>query len=211
MAEGSLPTTDRITVLKHGPDRSVREVPGGIVERGFPNDFLRAISVVDTPGTNAVIRRHEQISREFVPRSDLVLFLTSAVRPFGESEREYMRIIRDWGKKIILVVTKVDVLRQDEKEKVREFVQEQVDTLLGFTPPVFMISSRTAREAKSSADRAMEESGFDELEGYIGNLISQKDWRTRSSRARWAWPKSSSDATGPPPARGRSYSPRTTR
>ena len=179
-AEGSLPTTDRITVLKHGSDRGVKEVPGGIVERGFPSDLLRAISIVDTPGTNAVIRHHEQLSREFVPRSDLVLFLTSAERPFSESEREYMRIIRDWGKKIILVVTKVDVLRPDEKDKMRDFVQEQVQTLLGLTPPVFMISSRAARKAKSSDDRAersrlMEESGFDKLEAYISNLMSQKD------------------------------------
>ena len=179
-AEGSLPTTDRITVLKHSPDMSMKEVPGGIVERGFPSDFLRAISIVDTPGTNAVIRHHEQLSREFVPRSDLVLFLTSAERPFSESEREYMRIIRDWGKKIILVVTKVDVLRPDEKDKMRDFVQEQVQTLLGLTPPVFMISSRAARKAKSSDDRAersrlMEESGFDKLEAYISNLMSQKD------------------------------------
>ncbi|QIN79770.1 hypothetical protein GBA65_15895 [Rubrobacter marinus] len=179
-AEGSLPTTDRITVLKHSHDRSAKEAPGGIVERGFPSEFLRAISIVDTPGTNAVIRHHEQLSREFVPRSDLVLFLTSAERPFSESEREYMRIIRDWGKKIILVVTKVDVLARDEKEKMREFVQEQVQTLLGLTPPVFMISSRTARKAKGSADRAererlMGESGFDELEGYVSNLMSQKD------------------------------------
>ena len=179
-AEGSLPTTDRITVLKHSPDKSMKEVPGGIVERGFPSDFLRAISIVDTPGTNAVIRHHEQLSREFVPRSDLVLFLTSAERPFSESEREYMRIIRDWGKKIILVVTKVDILEQDDKEKMREFVQDQVRTLLELTPPVFMISSRGARKAKSVADptereRLMEESGFDKLEGYVGNLMGQKD------------------------------------
>ena len=179
-AEGSLPTTDRITVLKHSPDRSMREVPGGIVERGFPSDFLRAISIVDTPGTNAVIRHHEQLSREFVPRSDLVLFLTSAERPFSESEREYMRIIRDWGKKIIVVVTKVDVLAGDDKGKMQTFVQEQVRTLLGLTPPVFMISSRVARKGKTSndpleRDRLMEESGFDKLEGYVGNLMGQKD------------------------------------
>ena len=32
------------------------------------------LNVVDTPGTNAVIRAHEELTRDFVPRSDLVLF-----------------------------------------------------------------------------------------------------------------------------------------
>lgn len=179
-AEGPLPTTDRITVLKHGSDKSTREVSDGVVERGFQSDFPRNISIVDTPGTNAVIRNHERLSREFVPRSDLVFFLTSAERPFSESEREYMSIIRDWGTKIILVVTKVDILAGDEMEKMRHFVQEQVRTLLGLTPPVFMVSSRAARRAKNSIDqgerdRLMEESGFDKLEGHIGNLMGQQE------------------------------------
>ena len=47
-----------------------------------PVDFLRDIHVVDTPGTNAVIREHEAITADFVPRSDLVLFVSSADRPF---------------------------------------------------------------------------------------------------------------------------------
>ena len=38
-------------------------------------------------GTNAVIQRHQEITEHFVPRSDLVLFVTSADRPFTESER----------------------------------------------------------------------------------------------------------------------------
>ena len=42
---------------------------------------------MDTPGTNAIIRHHEELSRGFVPRSDLVLFVTSTERPLTESER----------------------------------------------------------------------------------------------------------------------------
>ena len=51
---------------------------------------LLVTSVVDTPGTNAIIREHEALTSEFVPRSDLVLFVTSADRPFTETEREFM-------------------------------------------------------------------------------------------------------------------------
>ena len=61
--------------------------------------LLRDIHIVDTPGTNAIIREHERITAEFVPRSDLVLFVTSADRPFTETERAFLEQIRGWGKK----------------------------------------------------------------------------------------------------------------
>ena len=69
----------------------------------LPVDWLSEISIVDTPGTNAIIRSHELITTQFVPRSDLVLFLTSADRPFTESERLFLERIRDWGKKIVII------------------------------------------------------------------------------------------------------------
>jgi hypothetical protein len=34
-------------------------------------DVLRDVHIVDTPGTNAIIREHERLTSEFVPRSDL--------------------------------------------------------------------------------------------------------------------------------------------
>jgi predicted GTPase len=75
-----------------------------------PTDWLRDINLVDTPGTNAVVQRHQELTEEFVPRSDLVLFVTSADRPFSESERAFMECIRSWGKKVIVVVNKIDIL-----------------------------------------------------------------------------------------------------
>ncbi len=68
------------------------------------------INIVDTPGTNAIHREHEAITREFVPRSDMVLFVTSADRPFTESERAFLQGIREWGKKIVVVLNKIDIL-----------------------------------------------------------------------------------------------------
>jgi small GTP-binding protein len=129
--EGVTPTTDRITVLKHGEEAIERERREGILEKEHPNDFLREVAIVDTPGTNAIIRHHEELSRGFVPRSDLVLFVTSSDRPFTESEREYLELIRDWGKKVVLVVNKVDLLRGEEDvAKVRRFVEEGVRSAL---------------------------------------------------------------------------------
>ena len=42
-----------------------------------------------------------------MPRSDLVLFVMSADRPFTESEVKFLRYIRQWGKKVVFVLNKV--------------------------------------------------------------------------------------------------------
>ena len=179
-AEGVTPTTDRITVLRYSEEASERERREGVLEKEHPNDFLREITIVDTPGTNAIIRHHEELSRGFVPRSDLVLFVTSSDRPFTESEREYLEMIRDWGKKIVLVINKVDLLpAEEDREKVRLFVEDGVRSMLGLKPPIFFVSAYLARKAKVAgpgveADALLQASGFEELERYITSLLDEE-------------------------------------
>jgi small GTP-binding protein len=178
--EGVTPTTDRITVLRYSEEASERERREGVLEREHPNDFLREIAIVDTPGTNAIIRHHEELSRGFVPRSDLVLFVTSSDRPFTESEREYLEMIRDWGKKIVLIINKVDLLpAEEDREKVRLFVEDGVRSMLGLKPPIFFVSAYLARKAKAAgpgleADALLKASGFEELEHYIMGLLDEE-------------------------------------
>src|SRR5215217_3494125 len=178
--EGVTPTTSRITVLRHSDEPVERERRGGVLDKGHPNEFLREIAVVDTPGTNAIIRHHEELSRGFVPRSDLVLFVTSSDRLFTESEREYLELIRDWGKKVVLVVNKVDLLRGEEDvAKVRRFVEEGVRSALNLKPPIFFVSSQLAQKAKFSgsaleADALLGASGFAELERYVTDLLDEE-------------------------------------
>ena len=123
LEEGVTPTTTRVHVVKYGP--AVERIPleAALDVITAPVDLLRDINIVDTPGTNAIHREHEAITREFVPRSDMVLFVTSADRPFTESERAFLSGIRDWGKKIVVVINKIDILEtEEETARVVEFV-----------------------------------------------------------------------------------------
>jgi small GTP-binding protein len=178
--EGVTPTTSRITVLRHSDEPVERERRDGVLEKGHPNEFLREIAVVDTPGTNAIIRHHEELSRGFVPRSDLVLFVTSAERPLTESERGYLELIRDWGKKVVLVVNKADLL-QDEAaaDEVRSFVEGGIRSALGLAPPIFLVSALLARKAKAATstierDALLNASGFADLERYVSELLDEE-------------------------------------
>ena len=112
LEEGVTPTTSRIGLIRHGPAVAREVTCAGLEVISAPVELLREINIVDTPGTNAVRREHEALTREFVPRSDLVLFVTSADRPFTESERAFLQSIRDWGKKIVVVLNKVDIFER---------------------------------------------------------------------------------------------------
>ncbi len=172
LTEGPTPTTAQIHILRHGA-RGEPLVEDGSLVLHYPADFLREIAIVDTPGTNAVLRQHEEISRDFVPRSDLILFVTSADRPFSESEREFMELIRDWGKKVIIVINKFDLLETEEEQvKVVEFVRDNAARLLGTMPEIFPLSARAALRAKSSEQPTPER--FERLEQYMFDTLNEQ-------------------------------------
>jgi small GTP-binding protein len=181
LPEGVTPTTDRINILRHGPAVSENLLEAYLLERTHPAEVLREINIVDTPGTNAIIRRHEELTRDFVPRSDLVLFVTSADRPFTESERAFLEQIREWGKKIVFIVNKVDILaRTEEREQVLRYVEENAAGLLGETPELFAVSARQALEARADEDGKdqgdlWQRSGFGAVEDYLLKTLDQQE------------------------------------
>lgn len=172
LAEGVTPTTSQIYLLKYGDKRGQRPVEKGVWEQTAPVEILKQLVIVDTPGTNAILREHEALTAEFIPRSDLVLFITSADRPFTESERHFLAQIRDWGKKIILIVNKVDILASDaEKEQVIAFVTNSARNLIGDVQAVFAVSAKLAKEAKAGNPRVWPASGFEALEKFIYDTL----------------------------------------
>ncbi len=170
--EGVTPTTAQIYQLKFG--EKTEQIPGdrGVWVQTAPVDMLRKITIVDTPGTNAIHREHEALTSEFIPRSDLVLFITSADRPFTESERTFLEQIREWGKKIVLVINKVDILTEEaDVQKVIAFVTESARNLIGEVSGVYPVSAKQAQKAKAGQPQLWDPSGFGPLEGYIQETL----------------------------------------
>ena len=174
LKEGVTPTTTQINILSYGDIQEQTAVDSLQQAILLPVEFLSNISIVDTPGTNAIIRSHEAITSQFVPRSDLVLFITSADRPFTESERSFLEIIRDWGKKVVLVINKIDILQNiEEVNQIITYVAENARLLLGITPDIFPISARMALRAKQGETEYWEDSRFEPLERYIQDTLDE--------------------------------------
>jgi small GTP-binding protein len=179
LPEGVTPTTAQIYILRHGDAVERQVAEASVISVSHPADFLREINIVDTPGTNAIVRRHEQLTQEFVPRSDLVLFVTSADRPFTESERAFMERIREWGKKVIVLLNKIDLLEEAEVSQVVRYIRENARALLGVAPEIFPVSARLALRAKLASTRGERDalwaaSRFQAVETYILKTLDEK-------------------------------------
>lgn len=175
LQEGVTPTTSQIHVLHYGEESGKAPREHGVWTHAAPVELLKNINIVDTPGTNAIMREHEALTTEFIPRSDLVLFVTSADRPFTESERVFLTQIRDWGKKIVLVINKIDILPEEQDlEKVVAFVREAGQRLVGDIAAVFPVSARLAKQAKSGQPQLWDASRFQALEAYIHDTLDDE-------------------------------------
>ncbi len=174
LPEGATPTTAQIDVLQFGVDCQRKVISQYQHLVSYPSDLLKVMSIVDTPGTNAIIREHEQITSHFVPRADLVIFVTSADRPFTESERQFLIQIRDWGKKIVLVINKADIIQNEsDRREVSAYVSDNARQLLGIQPDVFLISARLALLARMGQPQVWAESGFEKLEKFIKERLDE--------------------------------------
>ena len=176
LPEGATPTTSRVTLVKWGEKVAEQVVDENFSIYTYPLDLLKELNIVDTPGTNAVIRYHERLTDEFVPRSDLVLFVTSADHPLTESERQFLERILSWGKKVVFALNKADIVEDEAAlQEVRSFVLRHATKVLGDTPEFFPVSARLALRAQQllaepEATKRAElrtASGLDALEQYI--------------------------------------------
>lgn len=190
---GVLPTTEAITLLRHPSDATTGTALAAsmgdptqtsVVTVDVPAPWLRDVSVVDTPGTNTLDARHTALTNEFLPRADLLLFVTSAERPFSESEQTFLRAIRSWGKKVVFVVNKADLLANaDELAQVTEYVSQHGQLELGEAVPVLPVTAKAALRLK---ERAAAAGGTEEVALGTPLLAHATDEGEELAAAQWA-------------------------
>lgn len=192
---GVLPTTGKITILRgasagtkttlHGAAQSlpIDDVAEIVIDNA--GSWLKNVAVIDTPGTNALLHYHEQLTTKIVPRADLVIFVTSAERPMTESEAQFLGKIKAWGKKVIIVINKIDIIPQDggDRDRILEYVSSSVTRLLDRQKvPVFALSAREALAAKLSngpdslgSSALFAQSGLAALETHLLSTLGERE------------------------------------
>lgn len=172
---GVVPTTDKILFFKHGTHHQVVPVTPTLDEVQAPVDFLRDFHIVDTPGTNSIENEHQQITERFVPIADLVIFVFSAMNPWGASAWQFLeKVHRDWMRHVIFVLQQSDLRSPEEIQVITDYMSQLTRQRFGRDFPLFPVSAKKAilaRDAGLDHERLHRESGFHSLEAHISALV----------------------------------------
>jgi len=176
---GPVPTTDRITILRWGDQPQQMSSGSDVQTMFYPSPLLQKVSFVDTPGLESVFQRHEETTRRFLHRSDVVLLVMLATQAMTARNLEYLQTLREYGKKVIIVINQVDLLTPEEAESVRTYVLEQSQSHLGYKPEVWLVSARKGLEARNGSELVdpltWEASGLSRIENYVDEQLGDVD------------------------------------
>ncbi|MBX3189839.1 MAG: dynamin family protein [Labilithrix sp.] len=144
------------------------------LEVGYPAALLKErILLVDTPGVNDLSLQRADITYSYIPRADAVLFLLDAGQILKESERQFLndKLLKASRDKIVFVITKWDILNDDEKKEALAYARAQLANLVK-DPVVFPISAETALQGGRLA-----ESGMPELLAHLTTFLAEERGR----------------------------------
>jgi GTP-binding protein EngB required for normal cell division len=168
---GVLPLTAVITRASAGPERIVRvtylngtveEVPPArlaefVTETGNPGNRRQAavvdvltpalgdwpgVRLVDTPGLGSVFAHNTEATRTWMPNVAVALVTVSAERPLSDEDRRLVMEARQTAPRVIVLLTKVDLLTGAELAEVAAFLDRALRESFGTAIPVLPFSSR---------------------------------------------------------------------
>jgi len=173
------PCTAVIQELAYGETLAKMSLGDNWERISLPKDVLQEISIVDTPGTNSIIRDHQSIIENYIPQSDLVIFVFPAKNPHTASAWDFLSLIReDWHRKMVFVLQQADLATDHEliinQERVKQYARERNVQ----NPIVFTVSAK--RELEGAAD-----SGYAEFRQFLLKTIQTGEvWRMKVEGSR---------------------------
>lgn len=161
------PMTDTIQQILYGEKEEVIVVNPYLKKILLPVDILRDIAIVDTPGTNSIVERHQEITENFIPASDLVIFVFEAKNPYRQSAWDFFDFIhRDWHKKIIFILQQKDLMSAEDLA-VNERGLYDYAVKKGMSEPAIFTTS-----AKAELEHRFDQSGFSQVRDYIRTHVT---------------------------------------
>ncbi len=168
---GALPVTAVVTRAAAGPERvvrvtrldgSVEEVTSDrladfVTEAGNPGNQrqvarvdvltpaladLPGVRLVDTPGLGSVFAHNTEATRAWMPNAAAALVTIGAERPLSDEDRRLVGEARQTAPRVVVVLTKVDLLTDAERAEVTAFLEQALRESFGAAVPVLPFSSR---------------------------------------------------------------------
>ncbi len=132
----------QMRTLKAGGD--VQAIERVIIRKSQP-DWLKDITLIDTPGRNTKFQAHVEASEEALITSDAVLYVMSW-QGLTLEDVVYIKHILRYQPNLYFVINKVDHIDEAQGVTIEEMtqrVQEDLEGQLGKMYPVYAVSART--------------------------------------------------------------------
>ncbi|WP_375561216.1 dynamin family protein [Bernardetia sp. OM2101] len=161
------PCTDTVQQILYGEEEQILVMNPHLKKILLPVDILKEIAIVDTPGTNAISEGHQKITEDFIPSSDLIVFVFEAKNPYRQSSWDFFDFIhKDWRKKIIFVLQQSDLLNESDLNTNIEGVRKHAEKKGLLEPQIFAVSAKLEKEGNHEA------SNFAGIREYIKDNIT---------------------------------------
>lgn len=112
--------------------RIIVEVPAARLREG--------ITWVDTPGLGSLATSGAAETAAYLPRCDLGLVLVDAGATLTQEDVVLVQTLLRSGAQAMVLVSKADLLKPDERKRFLEYVEQQFAAQLGMTPPLYTVS-----------------------------------------------------------------------
>jgi GTP-binding protein EngB required for normal cell division len=172
---GVVPVTAVVTEIRYGAREEARvhhhdgrdpEVPldqigGYISEKENPENTkqvdlitvelpelrrFRGLKFVDTPGLESALSHNTQTSLDWLPNVGLALVAVSVDPPLSQRDIDLLKSLYQYTPKVAVLLTKADLLSEQELDEVVEYVRSQLARNFPGTPRVFPYSTKPGFE-----------------------------------------------------------------
>jgi GTP-binding protein EngB required for normal cell division len=101
------------------------------------------LRLVDTPGLGSVFKAHMEVSANWLPEVGAAILAVSADRPLSDNDVQLIRELTQYTPRIILLLTKADLLTPSQQEEVVRFFEDTLKRELNREFPIFLYSTKT--------------------------------------------------------------------
>jgi predicted GTPase len=156
-----------------------------VAEIQLPVEILRrGLHFIDTPGVGSAILANTDTTEKFLPEIDAAIFVSSFDSAVSEADIDFLARIRATVGVVFLVLNKLDLVSESEREEVVRFVRERCHRDPRIGPcALFPVSAKRGLEAKLAGDaEALACAGLPELEAALAHFLTTDKARQLGAR-----------------------------